>query len=89
MLNDELASHGYLSGRLFAVLERAQDMAIGANASISDRYIGSVSTRPAVVFPLLLKLNVHHLSKIGGGMAFNFKLELERIMAHFDVNEKG
>jgi CRISPR-associated protein Csd1 len=55
----------YRLGRLFAVLERAQEMASpGLNATIRDRYYGAASTTPLVVFPRLLTLKNHHVAKI-------------------------
>lgn len=54
----------YLLGRLFAVIERLQGAALGdVNASIRDKFFGSASTRPALVFPRLLQLSVHHAAK--------------------------
>ncbi|VAW17053.1 CRISPR-associated protein, Csd1 family, partial [hydrothermal vent metagenome] len=54
----------YLLGRLFSVLEKAQQDAIpGANATIKDRFYGSASATPASVFPRLLRLAQHHISK--------------------------
>lgn len=54
----------YLLGRLFAVLERLQAVALNdLNASIRDRYFGSASCNPIVVFPRLLRLSMHHASK--------------------------
>lgn len=54
----------YLLGRLFAVIERLQGTAQGdINATIRDRYFGAASSTPAVVFPRLLRLSVHHASK--------------------------
>lgn len=54
----------YLLGRLFAVLEKAQQNALGdINATIRDKYYASASTTPATTFPLLLKLNKYHTSK--------------------------
>ena len=56
---------GYRLGRLFATLERIQGSAQpGINATIRDRYYGAASSSPASVFPILLKLKNHHLSKI-------------------------
>lgn len=55
----------YLLGRLFAVLEKAQEEAIpGANATIRDRYLGSAAATPAQVFNMLLKNSANHLGKI-------------------------
>jgi CRISPR-associated protein Csd1 len=57
----------YRLGRLFAVLERAQEWASpGLNATIRDRYYGAASTTPLAVFPRLLALKNHHVAKIDG-----------------------
>ncbi|MEW9614384.1 type I-C CRISPR-associated protein Cas8c/Csd1 [Shinella sp. S4-D37] len=54
----------YVLGRLFAVLEKLQFLALGRlNATIRDRYYGVASVSPRTVFPLLFKLNQHHRSK--------------------------
>lgn len=59
---------GYRLGRLFAVLERAQEMASpGLNATIRDKFYGSASATPVTVFPYLLKLKNHHLNKLSTG----------------------
>ncbi len=64
-LNRENTNMGYLLGRLFAVLERAQQGAISsANATIRDRYIGAASTTPARVFQPLLRGCQAHLSAL-------------------------
>lgn len=55
----------YQLGRLFAVLETAQRMALGRiNATIRDRYFGAASATPASVFPLLLRGAQNHLGKL-------------------------
>lgn len=56
---------GYQLGRLFAVLEKAQKDALGQgiNATIRDRFLASASSTPASVFPRLLRLAQHHISK--------------------------
>jgi CRISPR-associated protein Csd1 len=54
----------YLLGRLFAVLERLQAAAQGdLSATIRDRWFGAASATPALAFPRLLRLSVHHASK--------------------------
>lgn len=65
-LDNENKNIGYLSGRLFAVLEKIQQKAAGGklNATIVDRYYGSASTTPVAVFGRLMDLTNHHLSKI-------------------------
>jgi CRISPR-associated protein Csd1 len=58
----------YLLGRLFAVLERLQGVALGnINATIRDRYFGAASRNPATVFPRLIQLSVHHAAKAEAG----------------------
>lgn len=55
----------YVLGRLLAVLDKAQSLAIpGANATIVDRYYGTASTTPATVFPTLLQKGHQHLGKL-------------------------
>jgi CRISPR-associated protein Csd1 len=55
----------YNLGRLFAVLEKLQRAALGENinASIRDKFYGSASASPRNVFPILMRLNMHHQSK--------------------------
>ena len=48
-------SPGYLCGRLLAELEAAQKSAINPKATIVERYYGSASSSPAVVFGALLR----------------------------------
>ena len=68
----------YLLGRLFAVIERLQGAALGdLNSSIRDKFFGSASTRPALVFPRLLQLSVHHAAKAeGSGWLEKIKSEI-------------
>lgn len=64
-LDPENPDPAYRLGRLFAVLERAQEWASpGLNATIRDRYYGAASTTPLAVFPRLLALKNHHVAKI-------------------------
>ncbi len=65
MLDPDNLNTAYRLGRLFAVLEKIQEEASpGLNATIRDRYYGAASGSPATVFPLLLKLKNHHVSKL-------------------------
>ncbi len=76
-LNEESTNVAYRLGRLFAVLEKAQEEAVpGANATIKDRFYGSASATPGVVFPQLLRLSQHHLAKLKVGA----KIYKERLM---------
>ena len=74
-------SVGYQLGRLFAVLEKIQEEANpGINATIRDRFYGAASSSPVTVFPQLLKLKNHHLSKLTSqGRKVNFEKELGEI----------
>lgn len=64
-LNEQSTSVPYHLGRLFACLEKAQTSALGQgiNATIRDRFWGAASATPATVFPRLLSLSQHHISK--------------------------
>ncbi|WP_020560771.1 type I-C CRISPR-associated protein Cas8c/Csd1 [Thiofilum flexile] len=57
---------GYNLGRLFAILERLQAEAHerDLNSDISDDFYSSAATTPITVFPTLVKLHTHHLSKL-------------------------
>lgn len=64
-LDKENHGQAYLCGRLFAVLERLQQDASGGslNRTIKDAYFASASSKPALVFPKLLRLAQTHLNK--------------------------
>ncbi|NFV79538.1 type I-C CRISPR-associated protein Cas8c/Csd1 [Magnetospirillum aberrantis] len=68
-LNTDETDTAYRLGRLFAALERAQQLALGTglNATIKDRYFGAASASPGAVFPNLIRLAQHHLSKADAG----------------------
>jgi CRISPR-associated protein Csd1 len=72
----------YQLGRLFAVLETAQRMALGRiNATIRDRYFGAASATPASVFPLLLRGAQNHLGKLRkSGKGGWIEREIENIL---------
>lgn len=64
MLDETRTDTPYLLGRLFSLMEKAQLDALGnVNAGIRDRFIGSASATPGVVFPRLLRVAQHHLAK--------------------------
>ena len=67
-LNRESNNIAYRLGRLFAVLEKTQRDAIpGANTTIKERFYGSASATPGIVFPQLLRLSQHHIQKVKSG----------------------
>ena len=65
-MDENEINSGYLLGRMFAVLEKIQKDALGdkINATIRDRFYGSASSKPSVVFPMLIRVSKHHLSKL-------------------------
>lgn len=84
-LDKEAGNPGYRLGRLFAVLESAQRLALGdkVNATIRDRYYGAASATPAMVFPMLLRNTQNHLSKIRKdkpGLAVNLERDIAEII---------
>lgn len=88
---------GYRLGRLFSALERIQGVAQpGINATIRDRYYGAASSSPSSVFPVLLRLKNHHLSKLEGGSSTWFEKLLGEIVSgiesfpsHLSLQEQG
>ncbi len=85
-LNEQSSNKAYLLGRLFAVLEKAQqDANPGLNATIKDRYFTSACATPASVFPLLLRLSNHHVSKSNYG--FLSERRISDIMDKLEVEQ--
>ena len=72
-LNRENNNQAYLCGRLFAVLERLQQSASNnqLNRTIKDAYFSSAASKPAIIFPKLLKLAQNHLNKVSLPVFFN------------------
>lgn len=59
---DEL-NIGYRLGRLFALLDYAQYLSVGAvNAGVKERFFASASATPRRIFPSLLRMAQNHLS---------------------------
>jgi len=95
-LDTENKNPAYLLGRLFAVLEKAQQDALGANinATIKDRFFGSASATPKTVFPQLLRLAQHHIEKAEYGKIRDKQIEeivckLNDFPAHLSLDEQG
>lgn len=95
-LNPDHSSPAYQLGRLFALLVGVQRKAIGQqiNADIRDKYYGSASATPALVFPLLLRNAQNHISKAQGhGYDKLIRDVLERIKdefpAHLNLKDQG
>lgn len=94
-LNKESANAGYLLGRLFAVLEKAQKDALGnVGATIKDRYFGSASSTPRAVFPNLVRLAQHHLAKSDFGPLTDRLIQeimqgIDSFPAHLSLDDQG
>jgi CRISPR-associated protein Csd1 len=65
VLDPSNQSPGYLLGQLMAVLERAQQLAMDANATVVDRYFSGASAAPRSAFVRLLK-NSHPTFAVRG-----------------------
>jgi CRISPR-associated protein Csd1 len=95
VLNKEETNTAYRLGRLFAALEKVQQDAIpGANATIKDRYGGSASATPRIVFPQLLRLSQHHIQKAEYGKTTDKIMEgilqgIDAFPAHLSLDDQG
>lgn len=85
-LETDRSEVGYHLGRLLAVLEGIQRSALGdTNTTVVDRFYGSLSTTPAIVFSRLLSGARDHLGKIrksNPGAYTNEEKRLQEVMAH-------
>jgi CRISPR-associated protein Csd1 len=96
-LNKESTNTAYRLGRLFAVLEKAQQDAAAPsklNTTIKDRFYGSVSATPSIVFPLLLRLAQHHIQKAEHGRRLDKLIEeimcdIVKFPAHLSLDDQG
>jgi CRISPR-associated protein Csd1 len=100
MLDLNNPNAAYRLGRLFAVLERAQEESAGGagklNATIRDRYYGAASTTPVAVFTSLLRLKNAHLKKLTTGRVVWFEKLIGEITSalsdfppHLTLPEQG
>lgn len=84
-LDADSPSAAYRCGRLLAVLEQVQRIAIpGAKATIIDRFFGTASSAPASVFGRLLRGSQPHLAKLERdrpGAYYALQQRLEDVMA--------
>lgn len=80
-LEKENNKPGYRLGRLLAILERAQGAAQRSlNKTIVDRYYGAASTRPSTVFPRLVALAQHHITKLSVGWQIFYQKQLGEVL---------
>ena len=79
-------SPAYACGRLLAVIESAQRLAVpGIKATVVDRFYGTASSAPAAVFGRLLRGVQPHLAKLkrdNPGAAHALQERLEEIQTH-------
>ena len=83
MLAPDNDNPGYCLGRLFAVLEKTQQEALGnVNASIKDKFYATASAAPAAVFGTLLRTATHHEGKLPEGRRINLERLKMEILGH-------
>ncbi len=94
-MDPENTNPGYLLGRLMALLERLQQLALGdINASVVDRYFSAASATPRLVFTRLLKNARHHAKKAmdeprSRATAIWLERQLDTISSRFPVSAGG
>lgn len=66
LINQDNKEPAALCGRLFAVLEKIQCDSVKneLNRTIGDSYFSSACSRPATIFPTLIKLSRYHMRKL-------------------------
>ncbi|MEG1752879.1 MAG: type I-C CRISPR-associated protein Cas8c/Csd1, partial [Christensenella sp.] len=81
-LNKESTNEAYLLGRVFAILERIQRDALGdnVNATIKDKFFSTACANPVRVFPNLIKLCQHHITKAKSNNKFGNMYYMERAL---------
>ena len=88
-LNPEHPNPAYQCGRLLAVLADLQYAALGdVGAGVIQRYYTATSQTPALRIGQLMSNAKNHLSKVGGGLAFEFENRLSEIMSRMTTIPK-
>lgn len=80
-LNKDAKSIGYQCGRLFAVLEKIQNDASGAE-TLAVKHYNTAMVSPTFAFPKLLKLAQHYLSKLDKWQKVWAEKLMQEIMEH-------
>ena len=87
-LDPDRPEPAYQLGRLFAELEKTQEDALPEiNDTIKDRYFSAASATPGSVFPRIIRMSQHHLSKLGTnspGSKVHHEKQIQEICGHFD-----
>jgi CRISPR-associated protein Csd1 len=91
-LNSTLDIPAYHCGRLLAELDAVQRAALGKiNTTLTDRYYGSASTTPSLVFGILLtnanKAHMPKLRKARPGVHAALEKRLEEILSHINSTD--
>ncbi len=93
-LNEESTNRAYVLGRLFSVLEQAQNAA--GNSGLTQRYFTSACTTPGMVFPSMLTMAMHHIAKAENSKWLSIqtgqlidKLDGEPLPARLNNDEQG
>jgi CRISPR-associated protein Csd1 len=76
----------YVTGRLFALLEKIQSDSLGGdlNTTIKDRYFSAASATPGIVFPRLIRLSQHHLAKMDTGQKIYYERQIGEVVGKLD-----
>ena len=89
-LDENSTDVSYVYGRIFSVLEAIQMAASSnLNATIKDKYFTSACATPTKVFPILLKLSVHHLRKLETGRRIHWEKQLTNLMGKLSPSAKN
>lgn len=85
-LDSQRTDSAYVTGRLFALLEKIQSDSAGGdlNATIKDRFFSAASATPSIAFPRLIRLSQHHLAKMGVGQKIYHERQLGEVMGKLD-----
>jgi CRISPR-associated protein Csd1 len=79
-LNKEEKDIAYRLGRLFCLLEKAQNSALGdLSASIKDRFFAGASASPNSTFPMLLRNYQHHIAGLRKGKKAEWVKDPQRL----------
>lgn len=99
-LDPDRPEPAYQLGRLFAELEKTQEDALPEiNDTIKDRYFSAASATPGTVFPRIIRMSQHHLSKLGSnspGSRVHHEKQIQEICgrldgfpSHLSLNDQG
>lgn len=89
-LDENSTDRNYVYGRIFYLLEAIQEEANqNLNATIKDKYFTSACSTPSRVFPNLLKLSAHHLSKLDIARKIYFEKQLTDLMSKLSPSTKN